>query len=170
MASRATAHGSQRKRLIMSGFMRGKGEGTVETGKHGKHRGRVMLDGKVVVGPWVIRKADAISALRQKLASQDAASDPGQPLSIFARGWLQTRLASQLSPTTKELNRLMVQKLEASMLANRPINAITATEVARWQNTLPGGAYSRRNASATLNLILKVIIYLMHSFEGTMYL
>lgn len=41
------------------------------------------------------------------------------------------------------------------MLASSPINAITATEVARWQNTLPGGAYSRRNASATLNLILK---------------
>ena len=137
--------------------MRAKGEGTIEKVKtKAGYRFRIVAqrDGKRVVGPLRLNRAEAIRAFREKVASIKPTAE--QPLSTFVAANLIHPSFTSLSQTTQALHRANANgRILNSWIADVPISSIDDDLVREWLSEQTGAPATVFNALDSLKKFLK---------------
>lgn len=127
--------------------MRTRGEGTIQKRSDGKFRGKIQIDGKVVFGPTVVRKSDALPALWRKLRDleEEAANEAAEhPLSTYFHRHI-TAIKGKQSPTTVDFWNNAVKKVEGTRLGKKLPSSITPKDVDAWADSLGLAPRTTRN-------------------------
>jgi len=127
--------------------LRTRGEGTIQTRSDGKFRGKIQIDGKVIFGPTVERKNEALPALWRKLRQleEEAANEAAEhPLSTYFHRHI-TAITGKQSPTTVDFWNNAAKKIDGTKLGKKLPSLITPRDVEAWADSLNLAPRTTRN-------------------------
>ena len=146
--------------------MRTKGEGTVQTLPGGKFRGAMTVDGQRVFGPTVAKRGEALPALKAKLSSLPL-EDAEPALSICVNRRIDWMISSGYSPTTVDLWRAALKRIEGDRIGDLEPRDVDETELTAWISRQEGAQRTVKNYADVIRRVLSLHGYKLEMPRAT---